>query len=167
MEETTSSISVLRHFVRRREFLLDVNGVVGTSIFFRNDLSDLAMPDQSWIIFVGCREEVFPRNIYPGFYGPNNGDSYSRLASDVDQVVRSVFPGILVVVLLPMLDDYSNGCARARSLGIAAKTKIIGEPSFVFTGYGFVLMSYLGGCLRNSTRLHHGRRTILMTSMIC
>jgi hypothetical protein len=43
-----------------------------------------------------------------------------------------------VVVLLPMLDDYSNGCARARSLGTAAKIKITGEPSLVFTGLWFV-----------------------------
>jgi hypothetical protein len=32
-----------------------------------------------------------------------------------------------------MLDDYSNGCARACSLGTAAKIKIMGEPSLVFT----------------------------------
>jgi hypothetical protein len=30
--------------------------------------------------------------------------------------------------------DYFNGCARARSLDIAAQIKIIGEPPFVFTG---------------------------------
>jgi hypothetical protein len=41
-----------------------------------------------------------------------------------------------MVVLLPMLDDY-NGCARARSLGTAAKIKIMGEPSLVFTGLWF------------------------------
>jgi hypothetical protein len=36
-----------------------------------------------------------------------------------------------------MLDDYSNGCARARSLGTAVKIKIMGEPSLVFTGLWF------------------------------
>jgi hypothetical protein len=36
------------------------------------------------------------------------------------------FPGILVLVLLPMVIDYFNGCARARGLGIAAQIKIIG-----------------------------------------
>jgi hypothetical protein len=55
-------------------------------------------------------------DIYPGCYVLNNGDSYSRLASDVDQALRFVFPRIVVVVLLPMLDDYYNGCTRARSL---------------------------------------------------
>jgi hypothetical protein len=39
-----------------------------------------------------------------------------------------------------MLIDYFNGCARARSLGIAAQIKIMGEPSLVFTGlwFGFI-----------------------------
>jgi hypothetical protein len=47
---------------------------------------------------------------------------------------------MLVLVLLPMLIDYFNGCARARSLGIAAQIKIMGEPSLVFTGlwFGFI-----------------------------
>jgi hypothetical protein len=44
---------------------------------------------------------------------------------------------MLMLVLLKMLIDYFNGCARARSLGIAAQTKIIGEPSLVFTGLWF------------------------------
>jgi hypothetical protein len=112
MEETTFSISVLRPFVRRREFLLDVSDSVARSNFFRYGLSDLALPDRSWIIFVCCREEVFPRNIYPGCYVLDNGDTYSRLASDVDQAIRFVFPGILVVVLLPMLDDYLSDFIR-------------------------------------------------------
>jgi hypothetical protein len=73
------------------------------------------------------------RNSRSYCYVLDNGDPYSRPASDVDQAVRFVFPGILVVVLLPMLDDYSNGCVYARSLGIVAKIKIMGELSFVFT----------------------------------
>jgi hypothetical protein len=46
---------------------------------------------------------------------------------------------MLMLVLLPMLVDYFNGCARARSLGIAAQIKIMGEPSLVVTGllFGF------------------------------
>jgi hypothetical protein len=36
-----------------------------------------------------------------------------------------------------MLIDYFNGCAHARSLGIAAQIKIMGEPSLVFTGLWF------------------------------
>jgi hypothetical protein len=32
-----------------------------------------------------------------------------------------------MLVLLPMWIDYFNDCARARSFGIAAQTKIIGE----------------------------------------
>jgi hypothetical protein len=137
MEEITSSISVLRLFIRRRKFLLDVSDGVGRSNFFRYSLLDLTLPDRSWIIFVGCREEIFPCNIYPGCCVLDNGDPYSRAASDVDQVVRFVFPGILLVVLLPILDDYSNGCARARNLCTAAKIKIMGESSLVFTGLWF------------------------------
>jgi hypothetical protein len=36
-----------------------------------------------------------------------------------------------------MLDDYSNGCMRAHSLGTVAKIKSIGESSLVFTGLWF------------------------------
>jgi hypothetical protein len=36
-----------------------------------------------------------------------------------------------------MVIDYFNGCARARSLGIAAQIKIMGEPSLVFSGLWF------------------------------
>jgi hypothetical protein len=38
--------------------------------------------------------------------------------------------------------DYFNGCVRARSLGIAAQIKIMGEPPLVFTGLWFGI--YLG-----------------------
>jgi hypothetical protein len=38
--------------------------------------------------------------------------------------------------------DYFNGCACARSLGIAAQIKIMGEPPLVFTGLWFGI--YLG-----------------------
>jgi hypothetical protein len=34
-----------------------------------------------------------------------------------------------MVVLLPILDDYYNGCACARSLDTASKIKIMREPS--------------------------------------
>jgi hypothetical protein len=36
-----------------------------------------------------------------------------------------------------MLIDYFNGCARARSFGIVAQIKIMGEPSLIFTGLWF------------------------------
>jgi hypothetical protein len=98
---------------------------------------DLASPDRSWIFSHGRREEYYPRNNFPGCYVLDNGDSYSRFPSDVDQVVWLFRPDILVLVLLPMLIDYFNGCARARSLGIAAQIKIMGEPSLVFTGLWF------------------------------
>jgi hypothetical protein len=35
------------------------------------------------------------------------------------------------------LIDYFNDCAHARSFGIAAQIKIMGEPSLVFTGLCF------------------------------
>jgi hypothetical protein len=47
-----------------------------------------------------------------------------------------------VLVLLPIWIDYFNGYARALSLGIAARIKIMGEPSLVFTGLWFGI--YLG-----------------------
>jgi hypothetical protein len=71
--------------------------------------------------FQGRREEFCSRNICPGCYIFDNGDLYSPLVSDVDKAVRLLFPGILVWVLLPMVIDYFNGYACARSLGIAAQ----------------------------------------------
>jgi hypothetical protein len=70
---------------------------------------------------------------------------------------------MLVLVLLPMLIDYFNGCARARSLGIAAQIKIMRETSLVLQVYGSVLF----GCLLKSTRLCHGRRKSLKILKIC
>jgi hypothetical protein len=92
---------------------------------------DLASLDQSWIFSHGRREEYYPRNNFPGCYVLDNGDSYSRLPSDVDQVVQLFCPDILVLVLLPMLIDYFNGYA------CAVQIKIMGEPSLVFTGLWF------------------------------
>jgi hypothetical protein len=43
-----------------------------------------------------------------------------------------LFSGILVLVLLPMVIDYFNGCVRARSLGIATQIKIMGEYVGIF-----------------------------------
>jgi hypothetical protein len=98
---------------------------------------DLASPDRSWIFSHGRREDYYPRNNFPGCYVLDNGGSYSRLPSNIDQVVRLFRPDILVLVLLPMLIDYFNSCTRACSLGIAAQIKIMGEPSLVFTGLWF------------------------------
>jgi hypothetical protein len=67
----------------------------------------------------------------------NNGDSCSRLPSDVDQAVWLLFPVILLLVLLPnVIHYYFNGCTRARSLVVAAQIKIMGEPSLVFSVLG-------------------------------
>jgi hypothetical protein len=137
MEIASSTIIDLRPFDRRRDLPPGVNGGVGRLNSFRYGSSDLASPDQFWIFSLGCREENYPRSICPGSYILNNGDSYSRLPSDVDQVVRLFCPDILVLVLLPMWIDYFNGCMRARSLGIAAQIKIMGEPPLIFTSLWF------------------------------
>jgi hypothetical protein len=130
-------ISDLQLFVRRRDLLPGVNGGAVRLQFFRYDLQDLASPDRFWIVSPGCREEGYPRNICPDCYVFDNGDSYYRLFSDVDKAVRFLFPGILVLVLLPMWYDYFNSCVRARSLGTAALIKKKGEPLLVFTGLWF------------------------------
>jgi hypothetical protein len=134
MEMASSIIIDLRFFIRRRDLRPSVNGSVGRLKFSRYGSSDLGSLDRSWIFSHGRREEYYPHNNFPGCYVLGNGDSYSRLPSDVDQVVWLFFPDMLVLVLLPMLIDYFNGCARARSLVIVAKIKIMGEPSLVFTG---------------------------------
>lgn len=79
MEIASSAISDLPRFVRRRDLLPDVNGGFGRLSLSRYGSADLASLDQSWIVSHGCREEVCPRIIYPGYYVFGNGDSFSRL----------------------------------------------------------------------------------------
>jgi hypothetical protein len=122
---TLSTIIDLRPFDRRRDLPPGINGGVERLNSFRYGPPDLASPERFWIFSLGRREENYPRNICPGCYVLDNGDSYSRLPSDVDQVVWLFCPVILVLVLLPTLVDYFNGYACARSLGIAAKKTII------------------------------------------
>jgi hypothetical protein len=119
MEMASSTITDLRSFLRR-DILPDVSGSVGRLNFSRYGPSDLASPERSWIFSHGCCEEYYPCNISPGCYVLDNGDSCSRLPSDVDKLFGLLFPSILVLVLLLMMIDYFNSCTRARSLGIAA-----------------------------------------------
>lgn len=79
MEMASFAISDLPRFGRRRHLFLDVNGGFGRLNLSRYGSSDLASPDQSWIVSHGCREEICPRVIYPGSYVFDNGDSFSRL----------------------------------------------------------------------------------------
>jgi hypothetical protein len=137
MKIAPSTIRDIHAFPQRRDPLLDVNGGGRRLSFSRYGPLDLASLDQSWPFSHGRREKYCPCNICHGCYVFDNGDSYSRLASDVDKDVRLFSPGILVWVLLPMMIDYFNGYARARGLGIAAQTKIMGEPSMVFSGMWF------------------------------
>jgi hypothetical protein len=141
-------ISDLQLFVRRRDLLPDVNGGTVRLQFFRYDLQDLASLDRFWIIFPGCREEGYPCNICPDCYVFNNGDSYSRLSSDVDKAVRFLFPEILVLVLLLMSYDCFNGCVRARILGIMALIKKKRENHcWYLQVYGLISVSLSFGCL--------------------
>jgi hypothetical protein len=139
MEMASSTIIDLQPFDRRRDLLPDINGGVGRLKSFRYgplDL-DLASPDRFWIFSLGHHKEIYPRNICPDYYVLDNGVSYSRLPSDVYQVVRLFCHVILILVLMPMLINYFNGCARARSLGIAAQ-KIMENRRWYLQVYGFV-----------------------------
>jgi hypothetical protein len=109
---------------------------------FKYGPSDLASSDRFWIFSLGGHENNYSCNICPGCYVLDNSDSYSRLPVDVDQVVRLFCPIILMLVLLPILIYYFNGCARICSLDIAAQNKIMGEPLLVFTGLWFGI--YIG-----------------------
>jgi hypothetical protein len=109
MEMISSTISDLRPFVRRRDLLHGVNAVIVRLLFYRCGLSDLTSPSRFWSFSHGCREEDYPRNICPDCYVLNNSVSYTQLFNDVDQAIRSLFPKILVLILLPMLVDYFNG----------------------------------------------------------
>ena len=105
MEMASSSISDLRLFDRRRDFLPGVNGGVERLKFYRYGLSDLTSTDRFWNFYQGRQEENSPRNYLPGCKVFDNGGSYNRLPSDVVDAVRLLFSGILGLVLLPMLVD--------------------------------------------------------------
>jgi hypothetical protein len=141
MEMTSFIIIDLRPFDRRWNLSPGVNGGCWNIKKMRYGPSDLASPDRFWIFSLGRRKENYPHNIFLICYVLDNGDSCSRLPSDVDQVVRLFCPVILVLVLLLMLIDYFNRCTCACSLGIAAQ-KIMREPSLIFTGLWFGI--YLG-----------------------
>jgi hypothetical protein len=67
--------------------------------------SDVPSIDRSRIFSHGCREDICSRNIYPVCYILDNSDLYSWVSGNVNQVVRLLFPDILVLVLLPMVTD--------------------------------------------------------------
>jgi hypothetical protein len=117
---TLSIIIDLWPICRRRDLSHGVNDGVRRLKLSRYGPLDLSLSDRSRIFSNGCHEDVCPRNISPDCYVLDNGDSYSRLSNDVDQTVRFFFPGILVLILLPMVIDYFNGCACAHSLSITA-----------------------------------------------
>jgi hypothetical protein len=143
-----ASSIIIDLLLRRRDLSPSINDSVGWLNFSRYGSSDLALPDRSWIVSHGCREEYYPRNNFSRCYVLNNGSSCSRLSSDVDQVVRLLFPDILVLVLLPM-------AARVHvALVLLVKLKLWENLHWYFQVSGSVLF----GCLLKNTRLCHGRR---------
>jgi hypothetical protein len=133
-----TALSIIRDFwpfIQQRDLLPDVNGGVVRLQFYRYDLSDFTSPSRFWSFSHGyCHGQNYPSNMCPGGYALENSDSYTRLSSDVDQAGRSLFPGILMLVISSMLVDYFNDCARTYSLGIAAQIKYMGAPLLVFAG---------------------------------
>jgi hypothetical protein len=87
MEMASSTIIALRPFDRRRDLPPGVNGGVGRLNSFKYGPSDFASPDRFWILFLGRRRKNYPRSICPGGYILDNGNSYSRLPINLDQVV--------------------------------------------------------------------------------
>jgi hypothetical protein len=160
MEMSSFIISDLQLFVWRRDLLLGVNGGAVRLQFFRYGLQDLALPDRFWIVSPGCREEGYPRNIYPDRYVFDNDDSYARLSSDVDKAVRFLFPGILVLVLLPIWYDCFNGCVRTRSLGTATQIKKMENHYWYLQVYSLISVPLSFGWLQKNIRLCHERRRV-------
>jgi hypothetical protein len=81
-----------------------------------------------------------PRNICSGYYALNNSDSYSRLPSDVNQVVWFLFHEILVLVFLPM---------SMITLMDIRMHKILKEPPLIFEVYGLIYVPIFFGCRQN------------------
>ena len=131
MEMASFVISNLRNFVRRRDLPPDVSGGFDRLILFRYDPSDLASPDQFWMFSHGCREDS-PRNICPGCYVLDNGDSYSRLPATSTKLSGCYS--------LQYWCWYSCRCwlinlmAACVHVTLALRIKIMGEPSLVFAG---------------------------------
>jgi hypothetical protein len=75
MEMTSSKIIDLWPFDLRRDLPFDVNGGVGRLNSFRYGPSNLTSPDRFWIFSLDRREENYLRDICPGCYVLNNGDS--------------------------------------------------------------------------------------------
>jgi hypothetical protein len=120
--------------------------------FFRpNRTSGLEMPkrlpDQSCMSFFGCCMEICSCNIYLGCYVLDNSDLYFRLPNDVNHAIMFVFPKILVLILLLMLDNYFNECTRARRICTMAKTKTMENRHWYLQVYSLIPMSCLCGCL--------------------
>jgi hypothetical protein len=136
------------------------------SQFYRYGLPDLASPSQFWSFSPRCREEDYPRNIFPDCYVLDNGDSYTLLSNDVNQTVRSLFPGILVLVLSPMWIDYFNDCVRARSLDIAAQIKNMGAPLLVFAGIWYDICAIIFWLPSQKYKIMSWKKKSLKTSKI-
>ena len=153
MEMASSAISDLPRFVRLRDLLPDVNGIFERLSLSRYISSDLTSSDQSWIVSHGCREEVCPRNIYPGYYVFGNGDSFSRLPT-----TSTNWFGYLSLEYQwwcscrCCLINLMAACVH-KALALRLKMKK-GEPSMVFTGLWF-------GGVGVVLRLHSGKYKIV------
>ena len=135
----SSAISDLPRFVRRRDILPDVNGGFGRLSLSRYGSSDLASPDQSWIVSHACREEDCPRNICPGYYVLDNGDSFSRLPTTSTKLfgcfsLKYQYWFSCRCCLISLM----IACVH-KVLALRLKNRIMGEPLLVFTGPWFAI----------------------------
>jgi hypothetical protein len=81
--------------------------------------------------------------------------------SPVDKAARFLFPGILVLVLLPMLHDSLMATRGHVALVLQLKLKKNWENHYWYLQvYGLISMPLFFGCLQKSTRLCHGRRRV-------
>ena len=156
MEMISSAINDLPHFVRRRDILPDVNGGFGRLSLSRYGSSDLASSDQSWIVSYGCREEVCPCNIYPGYYVFDNGDSFSRLPT-----TSTKWFGYLSL-------EYQWWCSCRYCLinlmaacvhkVLALRLKITKRENLRWYALvcGLIVFALFYGCIQKGTRLYYG-----------
>jgi hypothetical protein len=132
METTTSSIIVLRPSFDDDSSFLTSMVVLEDQIFLGMIFHTpyLTLSDRFWMVSDGCRGEVCHCKFVLDCYVLVNVVSCSWNPLIPTMLLKFVFPGILVVILLLMLVDCFIGYVARETLILQLKIKIMEKPSW-------------------------------------